>query len=209
MAVSMSSSWLLRTWVGLLMVMVRWASATNPDVEALSALRQSLSDPDHVLDSWDPNLVDACTWLHVTCDSDSRVTRVTMTNVFDVTNSTIYPCRDLGMSNLSGKLVPELGNLEHLQYLELFKNNIQGTIPSELGNLKNLVALDLYNNQLSGSIPPELGKLQSLLFLRLNDNKLTGEVPKELSNLHLQVLNLSNNNLSGPVPPVGPYPPSL
>ena len=76
MAVSMSSSWLLWTWVGLLMVMVRWASATNPDVEALSALRQSLSDPDHVLDSWDPNLVDACTWLHVTCDSDSRVTRV-------------------------------------------------------------------------------------------------------------------------------------
>lgn len=192
MAVSMSSSWLLLTWVGLLMVMVRCASATNPDVEALSALRQSLSDPDHVLDSWDPNLVDACTWLHVTCDSDSRVTRV-----------------DLGLSNLSGKLVPELGNLEHLQYLELFKNNIQGTIPSELGNLKSLVALDLYNNQLSGSIPPELGKLQSLRFLRLNDNTLTGEVPKELSNLHLQVLDLTNNNLSGPVPPVGPYPPSL
>ena len=76
MAVCMSLSWLLLTWVVLLMAMVRWGSATNPDVEALTALRQSLSDPDQVLENWDPNLVDACTWFHITCDSDNRVTRV-------------------------------------------------------------------------------------------------------------------------------------
>ena len=30
---------------------------------------------------------------------------------------TCVSCRDLGNSNLSGSLVPELGQLEHLQYL--------------------------------------------------------------------------------------------
>ncbi|KAH6826658.1 Leucine-rich repeat family protein [Perilla frutescens var. hirtella] len=73
--------------------------------------------------------------------------------------------RDLGNSNLSGHLVPELGKLEYLQYLELYKNNIQGAIPAELGNLKSLISLDLYNNNISGTIPPSLGNLKSLVFL--------------------------------------------
>ncbi|KAI9079466.1 hypothetical protein K1719_038548 [Acacia pycnantha] len=58
--------------------------------------------------------------------------------------------RDLGNSNLSGHLVPELGKLEHLQYLELYKNNIQGTIPSELGSLKSLISLDRITTSYQG-----------------------------------------------------------
>ncbi|MFQ6624805.1 hypothetical protein Gotur_004425, partial [Gossypium turneri] len=135
----------------------------NSEGDALYTLRRSLSDPDNVLQSWDPTLVNPCTWFHITCNQDNRVTRV-----------------DLGNSNLSGHLVPELGKLEHLQYLELYKNNIQGTIPTELGNLKSLISLDLYNNNISGTIPPSLGKLKSLVFLRLNDNRLTGPIPREL-----------------------------
>ncbi|CAA3008136.1 leucine-rich repeat 1-like [Olea europaea subsp. europaea] len=135
----------------------------NSEGDALYVLRRTLSDPDNVLQSWDPNLVNPCTWFHVTCNQDSQVTRL-----------------DLGNSNLSGHLVPELGKLEHLQYLELYKNNIQGKIPAELGNLKNLISLDLYNNNISGTIPPSLGNLKSLVFLRLNDNKLTGPIPRTL-----------------------------
>ena len=44
--------------------------------DALYALRRSVKDPDNVLQSWDPTLVDPCTWFHVTCDSDNRVTRL-------------------------------------------------------------------------------------------------------------------------------------
>ena len=44
--------------------------------DALHALRRSLSDPDNVLQSWDPTLVNPCTWFHVTCDRDNHVTRV-------------------------------------------------------------------------------------------------------------------------------------
>ncbi|CAN7038156.1 hypothetical protein IGI04_005148 [Brassica rapa subsp. trilocularis] len=161
----------------------------NSDGDALYALRQSLSDPDHVLQSWDQNLVNPCTWFHVSCNQDSRVTRV-----------------DLGNSNLSGHLAPELGKLEHLQYLELYKNNIQGTIPSELGNLKSLISLDLYNNNLTGQIPTSLGKLKSLVFLRLNDNRLTGSIPRELTKIpSLKVFDVSNNDLCGTIPIEGPF----
>lgn len=48
----------------------------NSEGDALYALRRSLSDPDKVLQSWDPNLVTPCTWFHVTCNQDNRVTRV-------------------------------------------------------------------------------------------------------------------------------------
>ncbi|CAL4964137.1 unnamed protein product [Urochloa decumbens] len=165
------------------------ASASNAEGDALYALRRSLADPRGVLQSWDPTLVNPCTWFHVTCNRDNRVTRV-----------------DLGNSNLSGSLVPELGHLEHLQYLELYKNSIQGTIPAELGNLKSLISLDLYNNNITGTIPKELGKMKSLVFLRLNDNRLTGPVPRELTKISsLKVIDVSNNDLCGTIPTSGPF----
>jgi len=165
------------------------ASASNAEGDVLYALRRALKDPRGVLQSWDPTLVNPCTWFHVTCNRDNRVTRV-----------------DLGNSNLSGNLVPELGHLEHLQYLELYKNNIQGTIPAELGNLKSLISLDLYNNNITGNIPRELGMMKSLVFLRLNDNHLTGPVPRELTKISsLKVIDVSNNDLCGTIPTSGPF----
>ncbi|KAL0357099.1 UNVERIFIED_CONTAM: BRASSINOSTEROID INSENSITIVE 1-associated receptor kinase [Sesamum calycinum] len=119
---------------------------------------------------------------------------------------------DLGNANLSGQLVPQLGQLPNLQYLELYSNNISGRIPNELGNLTNLVSLDLYLNSLSGPIPDTLGKLQKLRFLRLNNNSLSGEIPRSLTTIFtLQVL-FANNRLeplpASPPPPVQTTTPS-
>ncbi|KAK1292568.1 Somatic embryogenesis receptor kinase 1 [Acorus calamus] len=173
----------------LILVFLAGPVAPNSEGDALYTLRRSLTDPDNVLQSWDPTLVNPCTWFHITCNQDNRVTRV-----------------DLGNSNLSGHLVPELGKLEHLQYLELYKNNFQGSIPAELGNLKSLISLDLYNNNISGTIPPSLGKLKSLVFLRLNDNKLSGQLPRELVGISsLKVVDVSNNDLCGTIPTSGPF----
>ena len=80
------------------------------DGDALSAFKENLIDPDNTLQSWDPD-VDTCTWFHVTCDQNNHVKRV-----------------DLGNADLSGSLGPELGTLEHLQYLELYTNDITGNI---------------------------------------------------------------------------------
>ncbi|PIN17786.1 Non-specific serine/threonine protein kinase [Handroanthus impetiginosus] len=184
----------------------------NSEGDALYAFRRSLSDPDNVLQSWDPSLVNPCTWFHITCNQDNQVTRV-----------------DLGNSNLSGHLVPELGKLEHLQYLELYKNNIQGQIPAELGNLKNLISLDLYNNNISGTIPSSLGNLKSLVFFNifqmvsgaldggglslfrpssLGNLKsrlfLNGPIPRALASISsLKVVDVANNNLCGTIPTTG------
>ncbi|XP_060969249.1 leucine-rich repeat protein 2 isoform X2 [Cannabis sativa] len=147
---------------------------TNANVEgdALYALRRSVKDPNNVLESWDPTLVDPCTWFHVTCDTDNRVTRL-----------------DLGNANISGSLVGELGKLERLQYLELYMNSLMGPIPKELGGLKSLVSLDLYHNNLSGSIPSSLSNLSNLKFLRLNGNRLSGKIPRQLTKLgNLKIL---------------------
>nr|AAV58833.2 somatic embryogenesis receptor kinase [Cocos nucifera] len=161
----------------------------NSEGDALHSLRTNLIDPSNVLQSWDPTLVNPCTWFHVTCNNDNSVIRV-----------------DLGNAQLSGTLVPQLGLLKNLQYLELYSNNISGTIPSDLGNLTNLVSLDLYLNSFTGGIPDTLGKLTKLRFLRLNNNSLSGSIPQSLTNITaLQVLDLSNNNLSGEVPSTGSF----
>jgi hypothetical protein len=52
------------------------AAAASKDVDALTALRGGLKDPDGALQSWDPALVNPCTWMYVTCDGDDRVTRL-------------------------------------------------------------------------------------------------------------------------------------
>ncbi|KAL2331461.1 hypothetical protein Fmac_019042 [Flemingia macrophylla] len=116
--------------------------------DALHSLRTNLQDPNNVLQSWDPTLVNPCTWFHVTCNNDNSEIRV-----------------DLGNATLSGQLVLQLGQLKNLQYLELYNNNISGPIPNDLGNLTNLVSLDLYLNRFSGPIPESLGKLSKLRFL--------------------------------------------
>ncbi|KAL2344564.1 hypothetical protein Fmac_005849 [Flemingia macrophylla] len=68
--------------------------------DALHSLRTNLQDPNNVLQSWDPTLVNPCTWFHVTCNNDNSVIRV-----------------DMGNATLSGQLVPQLGQLKNLQYL--------------------------------------------------------------------------------------------
>ncbi|KAL5712799.1 Leucine-rich repeat protein 2 [Ranunculus cassubicifolius] len=172
-----------------LLLFISSTISTNTEGNALHALRTRFEDPTNVLQSWDPTLVNPCTWFHVTCDANNHVIRL-----------------DLGNSNISGSLGPELGQLQHLQYLELYRNNIKGKLPKELGNLKNLISMDLYENEIEGSIPKSLAKLKSLKFLRLNNNKFTGSIPRELAKLtNLKVFDVSNNDLCGTIPIDGPF----
>ncbi|CAH9105083.1 unnamed protein product [Cuscuta epithymum] len=175
-------------WFILLVHSLRLIGA-NSEGDALHSLRANLRDPNNVLQSWDPTLVNPCTWFHVTCNNDNSVVRV-----------------DLGNAGLSGQLVPQIGLLKNLQYLELYSNTISGEIPTDVGNLTNLLSLDLYMNNFTGPIPDSLGKLSKLRFLRLNNNSLSGSIPMQLTNIStLQVVDLSNNRLSGTVPDNGSF----
>ncbi|XP_043699621.1 protein NSP-INTERACTING KINASE 1-like [Telopea speciosissima] len=156
----------------------------NFEVQALMAIKASLEDPHGVLDDWDGDSVDPCSWTMVTCSSESLVIALGTPS-----------------QNLSGTLSPSIGNLTNLQKVLLQNNNISGPIPAELGRLLQLQTLDLSNNIFTGEIPSSLSLLQKLQYLRLNNNSLYGPLPMSLANMtQLAFLDLSYNNLSGPVP---------
>ncbi|CAJ1936010.1 unnamed protein product [Sphenostylis stenocarpa] len=142
-----------------------WGVLEEPELhvvtffDALYALKSNMIDPNDALHSWDPSITNPCTWFHISCNGESSVTRV-----------------DLGNENLSGQLVPQLGQLPNLEYLELYSNNITGKIPVELGKLTNLLSLDLYSNNIIGPIPDELSNLKKLQFLIRSVGVIAGGV---------------------------------
>ncbi|PIN08097.1 Serine/threonine protein kinase [Handroanthus impetiginosus] len=147
-------------------------------------IKAGLRDPHGVLDNWDADSVDPCSWTMITCSSDSLVIGLGTPS-----------------QNLSGFLSPSIGNLTNLQIILLQNNNITGPVPSEIGRLSKLQTLDLSNNLFSGSIPPSLGNLRNLRYMRLNNNSLSGEIPISLANMtQLSLMDLSYNNLSGLLP---------
>lgn len=161
-------------------------SGINYEVVALMAIKNDLNDPYNVLENWDINSVDPCSWRMVTCSPDGYVYAL-----------------GLPSQSLSGTLSSGIGNLTNLQSVLLQNNVISGPIPAAVGKLQNLQTLDLSNNKFSGGIPSSLGDLRNLNYLRLNNNSLTGTCPESLSNLGgLTLVDLSFNNLSGSLPKI-------
>ncbi|KAJ8471771.1 hypothetical protein OPV22_026114 [Ensete ventricosum] len=176
----------------VLVFLLTWAPAAavlspkgvNYEVQALMGVKASLKDPHSVLENWDQDSVDPCSWTMVTCSPENLVIGLGSPS-----------------QNLSGTFSPSIGNLTNLEIILLQNNNISGPIPQEIGRLSKLRTLDLSNNYFTGGIPTSITRLSSLQYLRLNNNSLSGEFPVSLTNLtQLALLDLSYNNLSGPVP---------
>ncbi|MDE2847552.1 MAG: leucine-rich repeat domain-containing protein [Gemmatimonadota bacterium] len=148
------------------------------------------------------------TWHGVYTNSDGRVTSLFLSN--NRLSGRIPP--ELGQLNnlvelslslnlLTGPIPPELGQLKNLTDLHLQGNRISEAIPSEIGQLENLKYLSLIGNRMTGAIPPEIGQLKNLTNLNLFGNKLTGSLPPELGQLHnLRNLDLEGNRLAGTIP---------
>ncbi|KAI3973278.1 hypothetical protein MKW92_009402 [Papaver armeniacum] len=161
-------------------------SGINYEVVALVAIKNDLNDPHNVLENWDINSVDPCSWRMVTCTADGHVSALG------------FPSQ-----SLSGSLSPGIGNLSYLQSVLLQNNDISGSIPTDIGKLKKLQTLDLSNNKFNGVIPHSIGNLGNLNYLRLNNNSLNGPFPESLSIIEgLTLVDLSYNNLSGSLPKV-------
>ena len=114
---------------------------------------------------------------------------------------------DLGSSCLSGSINSSstLFLLVHLQSLDLSDNDFNySNIPSGVDQLSSLRSLNLSSSRFSGQIPSEVLALSKLVFLDLSQNQLKLQKP-DLRNLvqkliHLKNLDLSQVNISSPVP---------
>ena len=119
-------------------------------------------------------------------------------------NGLIYNIQFVGNfngNNLSGHLIPELGDLSELSFLEIQFSQISGNIPEEFGKFKRLSYLNLSYNQLSGEIPTSIGQIKSLKTLDLHENQLSGEIPNSIWQIQsLESIDFSNNQLSGNLP---------
>lgn len=73
----------------------------------------------------------------------------------------------------------------------------KGIACNSLGSVESIV---LPGSNLTGPIPPNLGFLRHLEVLDFSNNHLTGEIPSELQYAPLEVLDLSDNELVGFVP---------
>lgn len=104
-------------------------------------------------------------------------------------------------NSFSGRIPPELGALKQISSLHLEANALTGSIPSELANCPRLVDLNLASNALTGNIPTSFSKMASINSLNLSRNGLTGSIPGDFDKLRLSLVDLSNNQLSGRIPP--------
>ncbi|KAF8391158.1 hypothetical protein HHK36_023459 [Tetracentron sinense] len=160
--------------------------------------------------------------LHSLSLSDNNLSLITPVYI----NSTVPKFKVLGLSSCNLTEFPEfLKNQNDLQFLDLSNNRIRGQIPKWMWNVgketlshmnlsynflqgleqpppilpwARLEYLDLQSNQLQGPLPiPPL----STIFFLISNNRLIGQIPLLICKaISLQILDLSNNNLSGLIP---------
>ncbi|KAA8533970.1 hypothetical protein F0562_031487 [Nyssa sinensis] len=112
---------------------------------------------------------------------------------------------DISENNFSGQVPTSIGQLQSLKVLNISKNAFTGSLPASLINCKNLLAIDISQNSMTGSIPPSVFKL-GLQKVLLSGNKFSGSMDSlflsltKSLNQKLQILDLSQNALSGEIP---------
>ncbi|CAD6252650.1 unnamed protein product [Miscanthus lutarioriparius] len=118
---------------------------------------------------------------------------------------TLLSYLDLGANRLEAgdwSFMSSLVNCTQLKNLWLDRNNLQGIISTYITNIpKSLEIMVLKENQFTGSIPSEIGKFTNLTVIQLDSNFLSGEIPDTLGNLqNMSILTISKNQLSGEIP---------
>ncbi|MBK8505886.1 MAG: leucine-rich repeat domain-containing protein [Saprospiraceae bacterium] len=179
-----------------------YAQVNVQDSLALVAFYHATNGP-YCTDSWNLN-EPVYTWPGVAADSAGRIISLSgadCTGLIPSEIGNLVHLQSLDLyGNLTGSIPTEIGNLVNLQSLYL-NGNLTGSIPTEIGNLTDLQNLSINNTQLSGPIPSQIGNLTKLQYLGLFGNRLSGSIPTQIGNLtKLQNLDLAYNQLSGSIP---------
>jgi hypothetical protein len=165
-------------------------SLEEPNVSCLQSIKGSLEDPFNSLSTWNfNNDTEAfiCYFRGIECwnSGEDRILNITL--------------RGMG---LKGEFPRGIANCTSLVILDLSNNNLNGTIPSDISSIiKFTTVLNLSFNDFSGEIPKSIINCSYLNVLDLKNNHFEGRIPPEIGLLgRLQVFDVSNNLLYGPVP---------
>ena len=74
----------------------------------------------------------------------------------------------------------EIGNLENIEYLDIFENMLFGKIPTSLVSFIRLEFWSMGRNFFKGAIPSCFKLIRGLDYLDLSNNNLSGTIPKFL-----------------------------
>ncbi|KAM3275231.1 hypothetical protein ACQJBY_043908 [Aegilops geniculata] len=199
----------------LLLVVALWCSALRcaaPDLAADRAALLAFRAAVGLGLPWDASAgVSPCGWRGVVCDNSTGGGRVVALQLpgagligqlplGTLGNLTALRALSLRSNALSGGIPADIGNCGELRYLYLQDNKLAGEIPEGFFSLGLLQRLVLSNNRFSGGVSLEFNKLRRLATLYLENNVLNGILPADLDLPNLQLFNVSDNQLNGPVP---------
>ncbi|MCD7462171.1 hypothetical protein HAX54_047918 [Datura stramonium] len=105
----------------------------------------------------------------------------------------------LSTNNFIGPFSSSILSLTHFEVLYLERNSLSGPPPSNTSMLQKLPELGLFSNILDGTIPSSVFSFP-ILELKLNHNRFRGLDDELKTNLTLDDLYLSHNQLNGPIP---------
>ncbi|KAM7277455.1 hypothetical protein ACFE04_019321 [Oxalis oulophora] len=191
--------------------------ATESELRALLEFKKGIqNDPSNKITStWaltstasspDPNTCPD-TWTGISCDPETgsivgvNLDRLGLTG--DLKFSTLTELKSLqnlslSGNSLTGRLVPALGTMNTLRYIDLSSNQFYGPIPGRFTDLWNLNHLNLSANNFTGGFPVGFTNLQQLRVLDLHSNSLWGDIGSVFAELkNVEVLDLSRNQFSG------------
>ncbi|CAO2045151.1 unnamed protein product [Urochloa humidicola] len=158
--------------------------AQNTDHEILLTIKKYWGSPS-ALSSWNSQNHSYCGWAGVSCNSNGRVTKLSLPNL-----------------NISNPIPASICTLKNLSFLDLSYNNLTGHFPTALYGCSALHYLDLSNNLFSGALPDDIGKLSpEMEHLNLSTNCFTANVPLAIVAFpKLKSLLLDTNSFNGTYP---------
>ncbi|KAK9029625.1 hypothetical protein V6N11_026733 [Hibiscus sabdariffa] len=109
---------------------------------------------------------------------------------------------DMSNNEMQGQVPMNIcSTFPHLDTFSLSRNAFEGNIPPCFGGLKSLFLLDLSYNNFSGGKLEELAKSNSLGILKLSNNNLSGKIPPSVFS-SIGELYLDGNNFHGVIPKI-------
>ncbi|KAK8595822.1 hypothetical protein V6N12_064331 [Hibiscus sabdariffa] len=180
------------------------------DPEILLKFKSSLTNHT-ALKSWKNNSKPICdgkrtNWIGVVCQEGSilglKLDNMGLSGTID-SNALIAlsNLRTLSfMNNNFNGSVPKFNKLTGLRSIYLSYNRFSGHIPGNaFEGMVRLNKLYLSKNRFTGPIPASVATLPKLWDLKLDGNRFSGKIP-DFKQKELHVVDLSNNQLEGPIP---------